>query len=352
MLLDEGYRFHVQFHITNQCNLCCKHCYEGHSSSRIEWDYDEFVTAIDKLWSCFHKWEVLGEISLIGGEPTMHPRFNDMVRYLHGRGDVHGISILTNGVRISPDFIQVAKENDCHIQVSIDGATAEGHDFIRGKGNYHRTLENSKRMADEGLSLSAHYVLSKYTIPIQEDLFFKLLDNGITQIAFSRLVPFGNASKNEMLSSDEMKNVFTWIEQMRQKYEPRGLYFGTTRPLWCLVGHEGKCPVAHQTITILEDGTILPCRRLPIPLGNIKTDSFYKVWYTSEILEDIRNRTHIDTCGSCAYLEKCGGARCIAYATTGDYMAKDPQCWLIEKQTIGKENSDDKAHSHQGEEHR
>ena len=329
MLLDDGYRFHVQFHITNQCNLRCKHCYEGCVSKRVEWDYEEFVATIDKLWSCFHKWNVLGEISLIGGEPTMHPRFLDMVEYLHSRGDVHGISVLTNGIRIDKQFVDVAKANNCHIQVSIDGATAEGHDFIRGVGNYQRTLSNAKLMADAGLSLSAHYVLSKYTTPIHESLFPTLLENGISQIAFSRLVPFGNASANDMISKEETRNAFTRIEEMRQKYEPMGLSFGTTRPLWCLVGHEGKCPVAHQTITILEDGTILPCRRLPIPLGNIKEDSFFKVWYTNEVLENIRNRKNIDKCGSCAYLDECGGARCIAYALTGNYMAKDPQCWII-----------------------
>ena len=47
-----------------------------------------------------------------------------------------------------------------------------------------------------------------------------------------------------------------------------------------------------------------------------------------EVLENIRNRKNIDKCGSCAYLDECGGARCIAYALTGNYMAKDPQCWI------------------------
>lgn len=329
MLLDDGYRFHVQFHITNQCNLRCKHCYEGQPSKRIEWDYAEFIAAIEKLWSCFHKWNVLGEISLIGGEPTMHPRFYDMVEYLHSRGDVHDISILTNGVHIDQQFVDIAKANNCYVQVSIDGATPDGHDFIRGAGNYQRTLDNAKRLADSGVSVSAHYVLSKNTTPIQEELFPTLLEKGISQIAFSRIVPFGNAGVDDMMSSAETHDTFTLIENMRQKYEPMGLSFGTTRPLWCLVGHEGKCPVAYQTITILEDGTILPCRRLPVPLGNIKEDNFFKVWYTNEVLENIRNREKIDTCGYCTHLDKCGGARCIAFALTGDYMSKDPQCWIV-----------------------
>ncbi len=89
-LLDDGYLFHVQFHITNACNLRCKHCYEGTQCVRMQWSMDEFMSAIDKLWSSFAKWGVKGEISLIGGEPTLHPNFEEMVRYLRRNGQKVG----------------------------------------------------------------------------------------------------------------------------------------------------------------------------------------------------------------------------------------------------------------------
>ena len=329
LILEEGYRFHVQFHITSKCNLNCKHCYEGNVCDHTEWSFDEFVLAIEKLWNCFEKWGVKGEISLIGGEPTVHPRFYDMVEYLSQRGDVHGISILTNGVNIDERFIEQIKKNKCFVQVSIDGSTPEMHDYIRGKGNYEKTIRNVKKMSDAGIELSAHYVLSKNTIPLSETFFQTLLDNGISQVAFSRLVPFGNASIDEMMSKEETKDTFSFINEMSSTFKNKGLYVMTTRPLWCNFDYEGKCPVGFQTITILENGDILPCRRLPITLGNIKTDNFFKIWYTDKTLEDIRNRKNISKCGSCKHLDSCGGARCIAYATTGNYMAEDPQCWII-----------------------
>lgn len=329
MLLDEGFRFHVQFHITNRCNLKCKHCYEGHCFSVVEWQLDEFKRAIDKLWDAFRKWNVIGEISLIGGEPTLHPDFFRMVEYLYNRGDVAHISILTNGTTVTNEFVDLAKRCSCGVQISIDGVCAEKHDYIRGKGNYERTISNVRVMSKAGIPLSAHYVLSQDTTPLNEAFFQTLIANGIQQIAFSRLVPFGNAQKADMLSKEDTKSTFEFIEKMSQKYTSSGLSFGKTRPLWCNFGYEGKCPVGFQTITILENGDIMPCRRLPIVLGNIKTDSFFKVWYTSPVLEAIRDRSRIDVCGTCKMEENCGGARCIAYAFTGDYLAVDPQCWIV-----------------------
>ena len=136
--LEEGYLFHVQFHITNACNLRCKHCYEGIQHSHEQWSLDDFKDAIDKLWSAFDKWRVRGEISLIGGEPTLHPHFGDFVSYLYERGDVDSISILSNGVSINSDVVKLIKECKCFLQVSIDGINEEKHDEIRGKGNYSK----------------------------------------------------------------------------------------------------------------------------------------------------------------------------------------------------------------------
>lgn len=329
MILEQGYKFHVQFHITNRCNLRCKHCYEEKKCKIVEWDYNEFVEAISKLWTAFEKWGVKGEISLIGGEPTLHPRFYDMIHYLRNRGDVCGISVLTNGTLVDDHFVEEMKRNNCFVQVSIDGVSEEKHDEIRGKGNYLKTMNGIDKLHVVAIPLSVHYVLSKNTTPLAESFFDMLLHKGVSQIAFSRVVPFGNANIEDMLDKTETKETFEFIETMRLKYEKKGIYFSNTRPLWCNFGHEGKCPVAYQTITVLENGDLMPCRRLPIVLGNLKNDSFYKVWYTNEVLENIRNRKKIKKCGTCKNNEICGGARCIAYATSDDYMGEDPQCWLI-----------------------
>lgn len=325
--LENNFFFHVQFHITSACNLNCTHCYEGSEKKHIHWGLNEFKDAIESLWSCFRKWGVKGEISLIGGEPTLHPQFEDMVRYLYSRGDVEHISVLTNGTIVNTKFIQLIKDCECSVQVSIDGIDESMHDSVRGKGNYARLINNLKILAQHDIFPSVHYVLSKKTTPLTADFFKNLIDGGIRSIAFSRIVPIGNASINEMLSPEETKDTYDFINEQKLYYQNKGLRIPTTRPLWCNFGYSGRCPVGVQTITILENGDIMPCRRLPIVIGNIKTDNFYKVWYTSPVLNDLRDRSKIEKCGSCELLEHCGGARCISYAVNNNYFKPDPQCW-------------------------
>ena len=286
-MLESGYRFHVQFHINNSCNLKCKHCYEGNQKGILQWSFDEFTQAVEKLWCAFEKWGVQGEISLIGGEPTLHPEYYRFVDYLSDRGDVVAISILTNGTRIDDKFIANALRNKCTVQVSIDGIDEVHHDNIRGAGNYKKVTDGIKRLTANGIYPSVHYVISKDTIPFVDSFFDNLINLGIKQISFSRLVPFGRASTHDILQPNELKDVYDSLYEKKRKYAQLGLNIMATRPLWCTYGYSGRCPVAIQTITILEDGTIMPCRRLPISIGNIKTDSFFFFFYTNKVLNDL-----------------------------------------------------------------
>lgn len=78
----------------------------------------------------------------------------------------------------------------------------------------------------------------------------------------------------------------------------------------------------------MHDGTVYPCRRLPIPLGNVLSDGIFKIWYKSDILWNIRRKNRMtSSCGTCEDLGLCGGCRAAAYAESGDYLAEDPLCW-------------------------
>lgn len=87
------------------------------------------------------------------------------------------------------------------------------------------------------------------------------------------------------------------------------------------------CPVGINGLAMMPDGTVLPCRRFPIKIGNVLKDSLYKIWYTSDLLWKMRDRTLVEKCGSCENKEKCYGCRGMAWAYFGDYLKPDPQCW-------------------------
>jgi radical SAM protein with 4Fe4S-binding SPASM domain len=96
----------------------------------------------------------------------------------------------------------------------------------------------------------------------------------------------------------------------------------------------GGCAAGVSGLTILADGTIVPCRRLPLPLGNVRQDSLREIWAGSPLLEQLRDREQYGgKCGSCPRWANCRGCRAIAYSYAQvrgreDMLADDPQCWL------------------------
>jgi radical SAM protein with 4Fe4S-binding SPASM domain len=96
----------------------------------------------------------------------------------------------------------------------------------------------------------------------------------------------------------------------------------------------GGCAAGVSGLTILPDGTITPCRRLPIPIGNARTDSLREVWATSSVLNRLRDKSaYKGKCKKCIRWFQCKGCRAIAYAYSqskgkGDFLAEDPQCFI------------------------
>lgn len=94
------------------------------------------------------------------------------------------------------------------------------------------------------------------------------------------------------------------------------------------------CSAGVAGLTILPNGNVTPCRRLPLSLGNVCKDSLREIWAASPILEALRDRSRYKgKCGTCKRWAACRGCRAIAYAWSrsrgeDDYLADDPQCFL------------------------
>jgi radical SAM protein with 4Fe4S-binding SPASM domain len=98
----------------------------------------------------------------------------------------------------------------------------------------------------------------------------------------------------------------------------------------------GGCAAGVSGLTIMPDGTIVPCRRLPIPIGRVTRDSLRALWVTSPVLEALRDKSRYQgKCGQCRHWAACRGCRAIAYAYSSakgenNYLAEDPQCFISE----------------------
>jgi uncharacterized radical SAM superfamily Fe-S cluster-containing enzyme len=86
----------VLVEITDACNLACRVCYADSKGDRIL-SLDGFRTHVSAL---LDQKGTLDSVQLIGGEPTIHPQFWDMLAWLHAEPRVAKIYVATNGIAL------------------------------------------------------------------------------------------------------------------------------------------------------------------------------------------------------------------------------------------------------------
>lgn len=326
--------FYFQWHFIEKCNLRCVHCYqENHNQNELPQN-DLFLIA-NKMENALKKWGKIGRISLTGGEPFTRPDLLvDLVSFFDQSNYFGRIGILTNGTLIDDDIAaKLSSFNKLHeIQVSIDGSNTDVHDEIRGNGSFSKALRGIKMLKEHGFFVSIMFTLNK----LNQDDVLNVIDlaqkHNVDAITIERVTPMNfDDIMNLYINAEKLHDVYNDIYLKKQIIEENSdLKIRVSRPLWTLLDETigGFCPTGYTSLCILHDGTVLPCRRLEIPLGNILTDGLYKIWYTSDILWKIRNKKLLaGKCNGCTYIQNCGGCRAIAYHISGDYMGEDPQCW-------------------------
>jgi SynChlorMet cassette radical SAM/SPASM protein ScmF len=137
--LDELY-----FYLTEGCNLACRHCwldpkFDADGSRYPVLPVGFFETAIAEA-----KPLGLTGVKLTGGEPLLHPEFRRLLEIVR-REDL-SLTIETNGVLCTPELAaEIAKSARRHVSVSIDGADASTHDWVRGVRGSFRLAQQAVR---------------------------------------------------------------------------------------------------------------------------------------------------------------------------------------------------------------
>lgn len=325
--------FYFQWHFLEACNLRCRHCYQkGVSlcrSNRII--IDKTIEGIEKALSA---WNISGRISITGGEPFLElVVLADILTRLNAIDRVSHLGVLTNGTLIDANAINVLKSIHklCEIQISFDGSSESLHDETRGLGSFSRALSGLRLLTQNGIPTTIMFTatqINKHDICGIID--FAAREN-VSAITIERYTPTADKTDPLALSADDVRDVFTNVLRYKQRLKDAGcsLRIRTCRPLWNLIEDDvgGICPVGYSCLTIMHDGTLYPCRRLPIPLGTIQDDGIFKVWYSSSVLRQLRKRQNVVGCSKCRHEHLCGGCRAAAYAVTGSYMEHDPMCW-------------------------
>jgi MoaA/NifB/PqqE/SkfB family radical SAM enzyme len=347
MSVAQEFEFVIQWHLTERCNLRCSHCYQDGSlpnelaTSEIRAGLDE-IGELFSSWSGSHGLQLVPSFNITGGEPLLRSDLFEVLGDIAARG--WKTYVLTNGTRIGAEEARrIAGLGIAGVQISIEGPEAV-HDSLRGRGTFQASLAGIRALIDAGVPVTINTTLSE----INADGFFELAESaaqlGVQRLGYSRLVPSGRGGRlaGRMLPADRVRTLYQRIRSL--SYEGMTLVTGDPVAAQMRSGEDGSddqgdvavggCSAGVSGLTFLADGTIVPCRRLPIPLGNIRADSVREVWATSPVLDALRTRSRYEgACGVCRRWATCRGCRAIAFAASrnagsASALADDPQCFL------------------------
>jgi AdoMet-dependent heme synthase len=346
--VTQEFDFLIQWHLTERCNLSCKHCYQKYKESE-EMSFQEICRAISAVDAMVRDWSELYDIefspsfNITGGEPFLRSDFFAILAKM--AETTFDLYILSNGTLIpAEEARKLADVGVKGVQVSLEGPERI-HDTIRGSGSFARAVAGIQTLMENGVNVSINATLSQINAPHFMELVDLATALGIPRLGFSRLVPAGQGltMMEQVLSTEQVKQFYEKIFSLSID----GLKISSGDPIASQIKYPsdiydqvavamGGCAAGVSGLTILADGTIIPCRRLPIPLGNVKSDSMRQIWATSPVLEALRDKTRYSgKCGACRRWSHCRGCRAIAYAYSQaegipDYLRADPQCFILE----------------------
>lgn len=335
--------FFVQWHLTERCNMACSHCYQA-GGRCLEMDIAAIretaneVSEMVEDWAQRYSLTFAPSFNLTGGEPFLRQDLFEILELLKSlKWETY---LLTNGTLIDAERARRLRGLVDGVQVSLEGA--EGiHDSIRGQGAFRAAVAGVRHLIEAGVRVNLNATISRLNVEHLADLATLGRSLGVERVGFSRLVPRGRGEqmRDAMLPADTVKAVYETLLRTDHK----GLKVSTGDPIAAFVDNIleedsgdvplGGCAAGISGLTLLADGTLTPCRRLPVPIGNVRNDSIRQVWAESPVLNALRDRKRYGRCGRCRHWAICRGCRAIAYAwqaATGreDYLADDPQCFV------------------------
>lgn len=331
--------FKLQWHITERCNFRCKHCYQENYDTP-EMSLNQMEDILKRYIALLNKWKIppfYASLSIAGGEPFLYRNFFPFLAKVYKYRLTHW-SILSNGSLLNQENVKILKLFKIgHYQVSLEGLE-ENNDKIRGEGNFKRAINALKLLVKERISATVSLTINKENIKDIFPLAELLSKIGVERFLVRRLVPWGSGFQmvDLLLEPQELTSLYRKIKEYDSYLKRRGLILRL--PFSCenafLEGNPGKrkkpyCAASGgRILVLLPNGDVLPCRRLPIKIGNIFESSFEEIFYCDK-MKEIRaiDNTPKFCRDNCPQINNCfGGAKCVTYAFSGRLDIPDVQC--------------------------
>ena len=332
------------FHLTDRCNLACRHCLFASSPAR--------GTALspETLAQGIAEAKALGctLFYFTGGEPFVYPGFVSMVAELLGDPKIH-VVVLSNGLLIKEHLAELASlpRERFHLQLSLDGL-AEQHEALRGKGTFAGLLETLVLLKEAGFPLTLSVAVNRANVGELAEIVALAADQGVGNIHLLWHFVRGKGSMEQFVAPALILPELIRAQEMAEKM---GVRIDNVESLRSQVfstpgTRHDLSNAAWESLAVGPDGVIYPSPALvgmaDLACGAL-ADGLEAVWRRSPVLEKIRDSSLI---ASEAYRANPlrflvgGGDLDHSYLAGGDPVGHDPYVelynglalWLISRQ--------------------
>lgn len=323
----------LTWELTYACNLECAHCLSssGRRDPR-ELTTEQCEAVIDEL----QRMQVF-YVNIGGGEPTIRPDFWHLLDYAVAH-DV-GVKFSTNGVRLNPERARFLASTDyVDVQISLDGATAEVNDYVRGPGSYDTAITALKNLQDAGFKDAKISVVVTRQNVTQLDEFKALADHYGATLRLTRMRPSGRGADvwDELHPlPEQQRDLYNWLVANGENVLTGDSFFH----LAAFGSEDGSgglpglnlCGAGRVVCLIDPIGDVYAC---PFAIhdnflaGNVLADGgFETVWQRSELFTELRSPQTSGACTSCAFFDACrGGCMAAKFFTGLPLDGPDPEC--------------------------
>ena len=287
------------FHLTDQCNLACRHCLFAASPTARR------ALAPEAVRQGIAEARALGAtlFYFTGGEPFVYPGFAALLADLLADAASHAV-VLTNGMLLADHLaaLKALPAERLHLQVSLDGLAAT-HEQLRGPKTFARLVANLDAVREAGLAVTLSVAVSGANVDELPALVEFAAARGIANLHLLWHFVRGKGSEAQFVAPArilprlfeaqelaEAKGVrIDNVETLRgQVFATPGTRFDLSNTGWesLAVGPDGKVYPSPALVGVAE----LDCGPL--------ADGLATVWRESPVLQAVRSASLVDAASS------------------------------------------------------
>lgn len=352
--------------VTHICNLKCLHCI----NNSLETMNKNNKVSIENYKRLFYEMDQVGsELLLIsGGEPLTRPDIKEILaetlKYKFTVVLFTNATLINESILDFFEYMVIKKSNAIYFRISIDGLE-NSHDYIRGAGNFKRTINNIKLLRERNLKIQAIETMAmNRNINDIEDLALICINHGIDKLYVHPIQVFSSDVPEELkLSFEGRVKYYNKMNEIAKKYKEKisivykDHYFPVeltnknlvnAKKVISMVGNEKKlnfqnCLAGIENIFVTASGDVYPCLLYKGNNkdcgGNIQKDTLLDIWESNAMNRcrtpiDEKKLTHCNKCKkfdicSADYIKKC---RIGCEILTGDFWGTSDLCHSFSKE--------------------